>query len=333
VKGNMKTFGHLKLAVAGTALVLQGLGQPAAAQAYPAKPVHITSSFASGAATDITARMVADKLSKYWSQPVTLEPRPGASGLIALRAVKRAQADGYELLMSGGGTLTIAPALMKNPEFNTLADFEPVSLIFKAPFFVVVPAASPYKSMRELIEAARVAPNKVSYGSVYQGAPTHLSSAMLGHLAGVQMLPVFYKETGQLNQSLVNGDLNFALWNRGTVLPLVKAGKLRFLAIVARARMAEEPGVPTTEESGAPAGYNEFTSWTAFLAPKGTPQPVLQKISADVGRALAEPDVKERFRTLGVEPAPMTPAQMTEHVRNELRLYAEIVKATGIAMQ
>lgn len=323
---------RFRLALCGV-LALSVVPQ-AAAQGFPSKRVHITSSFGSGAATDTTARMVADKLSGYWGQPVVLEPRPGASGVIALMQIRdNAAPDGHELLVSGGGTLTIAPTVAKKPRYDTLADFEPISLIFRAPFFVVVAASSPYKSMRDLIEAARVAPNKVSYGSVYPGAPTHLSSATLAHLTGTTMLPVFFKEPGQLNVSLINREIDFALWNRGTVLPLVKAGKLRYLAIVARSRMAEEPDVPTTVESGAPAQYNEFTSWTALLAPRGTPKHVVEKISADVRRALAEPDVRERFRNFGVEPAPMTPDQMRELVSQELRQYKDIVKATGIELQ
>lgn len=330
----MVTLRFLKLVLASVVagLALQQVAPQAMAQAFPSKLVHITSAYSTGTGPDITARIVADKLARYWNQQVILESRPGANGLIAIGATKKASADGHELLLLGGGMLTIAPSLVKNLPYDPVNDFVPVSLIFRAPFFLVVSSSGPFKSMQDLIAAARANPGKVSYGSTFVGDPPHLAGALLAHLTGTKMLVVPFKESVQLNTAIVNGDISFSFWILGSVLPLVKAGKLKLLALAASSRTASEPDVPTLSETDGLAGF-EIASWTALVAPRGTPPEVAQRISADVAKALSEPDVKERFRGLGLDPAPTTPAEMARIVRSGLEQYADIIKRTGITSE
>lgn len=329
--GHLK-FRNLVLACALVGLVLAQAAPRAVAQTFPTKVVRITSMYPTGGTPDITARVVADKLARYWEKPVILEPRPGGNGLIAINAFKNMAADGHELLLLGGGNLSMAPNVVKNLAYDPINDFVPVSLIFRAPFVIVVSSAGPYKSMPDLIAAAKANPDKISYGSLFVGSPQHLGGAMLAMLTGTSMLPIHFKEASMLNTSILNGDISFAAWTFGSVMSLVRSGRLKVLGVAARSRMASEPEVPTILEAGGPAGY-EVDSWTAFLAPRGTSPALASRISADVARALAEADVKERFRGLALDPAPTAPDEMTNIIRGELARYADIVKRSGITVE
>jgi len=302
------------------------------AQAFPTKTVRITSMYPTGGTPDITTRVVADKLARYWDKPVILEPRPGGNGLIAINALKNKAADDHELLLLGGGNLSIAPNVVKNLPYDPINDFVPVSLIFRAPMVLVVSSTGPYKSMQDLIAAARANPEKISYGSLFVGSPGHLGGALLAMLTDTRMLAVQFKELSMVNSSIANGDVSFFVVTLGSVLPLVRAGRLKVLGVTARSRMASEPDIPTIVEAGGPAGY-ELDSWTALLAPRGTPPELARRISADVARALSEADVKERFRSLVLDPAPTTPDEMSNIIRAELARYADIVKRSGITVE
>ena len=325
-------FRNLVLAGAVVGLVLAQASPEAAAQAFPIRVVRITSMYPTGGTPDITARVVADKLARYWDKPVILEPRPGGNGLIAINAFKNMAADGHELLLLGGGNLSMAPNVVKNLAYDPINDFVPVSLIFRAPFVLVVSSTGPYKTMQGLSAAARANPERISYGSLFVGSPQHLGGAMLAMLTDTKMLPIHFKEASMLNTSIVNGDISFAAWTFGSVMSLVRSGRLKVLGVAARSRMASEPEVPTILEAGGPAGY-EVDSWTAFLAPRGTPPEVARRVSADIARALAEADVKERFRGFALDPAPTTPDEMAKIIRAELARYANIVKRSGITVE
>lgn len=329
--GHLK-FRNLVLACALVGLVLAQAAPRAVAQTFPTKVVRITSMYPTGGTPDITARVVADKLARYWEKPVILEPRPGGNGLIAINAFKNMAADGHELLLLGGGNLSMAPNVVKNLAYDPINDFVPVSLIFRAPFVIVVSSAGPYKSMPDLIAVAKANPDKISYGSLFVGSPQHLGGAMLAMLTGTSMLPIHFKEASMLNTSILNGDISFAAWTFGSVMSLVRSGRLKVLGVAARSRMASEPEVPTILEAGGPAGY-EVDSWTALLAPRGMSPVLARRISADVARALAEADVKERFRSLALDPAPTAPDEMTNIIRGELARYADIVKRSGITVE
>lgn len=315
------------LAVLGAAALVAA--RPAAAQSFPNRPVRFVSAYPSGGTPDVSTRLIAEKLAIYWKQPVTVEPRPGGDGQIAIEALRRVPPDGYNLIVLGNGHLAISPSLVKNLKYDPVGDFAPASLIFTAPFLITVSAGGPYGSVPELIAAARANPGKLAYGSINQGSIQQIAGALLAHATGTTMFPVFYKEGTQLNTGIANGDLAFAFWTLGSASAMVNAKKLKFIAIAAPARLASHPDIPTVAEAGGPPGL-DISSWVGALAIKGTPADVLERISADMVRAMNEPDVKEKFRALGLETAPSTPQGMAKFMGDEIAKYADIVRKTGV---
>jgi tripartite-type tricarboxylate transporter receptor subunit TctC len=299
------------------------------AQSFPAKPVKILSPFPTGITPDTAARLVADRLSKTWGQPVIVEPRPGANGFIAIGAAKKAAADGYELLLLSNAHLAINPHVFKSIPYDPEADFLPISLIYRAPFFVVLSTSGPYRSIQDLVAAAKADPQKVTYSTPYIGSPPHLGGAMLAALTDTKMTAIHYKEGPAIYTGVANGDISFTVATAGSATPLVKAGKLKLLAIAAPARLPSQSDVPTVAEAGGPAGYT-VESWSAFLAPRGTPPEVLRRVASDMAAALKEPELVERFRNLGIEPVSTSPEGAADIVRSELRRYGEIVRRAGV---
>jgi len=300
----------------------------AAAQEFPSKPLRIISAYPTGISPDIATRVVADQISRGWNQQVIVDPRPGGNGFIAIGAVKRAPADGYELLLVGVAHLAVNPNLFKSVPYDPENDFAPVSPIYRTRFLVVVSTSGPYQTINDLVAAAKSAPDKVSYSSPYVGSPPHFGGALLAHLTGTQMLHVPFKEGPQLYTAVANGDVSFSVASAGSATPLVKAGKLKYLLAAAPSRIATLPDVPTAAEVGLP-GY-EVDAWIGLVAPRGTPAEIVQRLNREVVRALAQPETQERFRGLGVEPAPASPAQMAEMIRADLQRYRALVKQTGI---
>ena len=316
-----------------TAFAVVFTAQPSGAQspgaAFPSRPVRITSPFPTGLTPDVTLRMVAEKLSRTWNQPVIVEARPGGNGLIAIGALKKASADGHELLLLTNAHLSINPHLLKSPPYNAEADFAPVSTMFTAPFFLVVSATGPYKSIQDLVAAARASPGRITYSSPSVGSIPHLGGAMLAHLTGTQMTAVHFKEGAPMFTTIVNGDVSFIVSTAGSAAALIKAGKLRYLAAVRPARYVGEPDVPTVREAGGPPQFDVET-WGGVVAPKAVPADVIRRLGADFARALAEPDLRERFRALGFEAKSSTPAEMAALIRSESGRYGELVKKIGI---
>jgi len=317
-----------RLAAWAAAIALGGAG-PAVAQTYPTKAVHIVSPYPTGISPDVAARLVGERLSKAWGQPVVVEPRPGANGFIAIGAAKKAAPDGHELLLVGNAHLTINPHVFKNIPYDPEQDFIPVSLIYRAPFFIVVAANGPYRTLPDLVAAARANPERITYSTPYVGSLPHLGGAMLAALTDTKMQAVHFKEGPQIYTSVANGDVSFSVASAGSATPLVKAGRLKFLAIAAPERLASQPDVPTIKEAGGPAGY-EVESWVGFVAPRGTPPELARRIAADVAAALADPELRERYRNLGLEPVATSGAAMAELIRTDLRRNGDIVKRAAI---
>jgi tripartite-type tricarboxylate transporter receptor subunit TctC len=304
----------------------------ACAQSFPSKPVRIMSVFAAGLSPDIYLRVVADKLGRYWGQQVIVEPRPGGNGLVGINALKKAVPDGHELLLLGNVHLTMNPLLVKTPQYDAENDFVPVTYIAQAPFFMYVAGNSPYRSVADIVAAAKKDPEKIIYSTPYSGSPPHLGGAVLALQTGTKMLAVHFKEGSQINTAVVNGDVAFTITTAGSAAPMVKSGHLRTLALAAPQRSPDAPEVPTVEESGGPKGF-EVEAWASLVAPRGTPIEVANRIAADIARALAEPDVRERYKALGVLPASTTPADMTRRIRTALKSNAEIVQRLGITAE
>ncbi len=312
--------------VAAASLALAGL---AAAQGFPSKLVKIESPYSSGAAPAIFMHLMAEKLSRAWGREVIVETKPGASGFIAIEEVKNAPPDGYTLIQMANSHAAINPPLYgaKLP-YDPQKDFVPVATVFNTPFFVTVSSSGPYQSVPALIAAARAEPGKLSYGSSYVGSPSHLGAAEFEYLTGTRMVHVPFKDQSQMYVQIANGDLAWAFSTLGSALPLLKAGRLKLIAIAAEKRLPTLPDVPTMGEAGGPNGQI-VDSWMGLLAPSGTPAPVVRTINATVNKVLVDPDVLERLKTFGFEPKSTTPEQFAELIRSDLKRYTEIVRRTG----
>jgi tripartite-type tricarboxylate transporter receptor subunit TctC len=226
-----------------TALILGLAGLPVHAQvsAFPSKPVRITSPFPTGLAVDVSIRLIAERLSRSWGQQVIVDARPGGNGLIAIGAVKKAPADGHDLLVVANSYMTINPNLIKGLPYDPEKDFAPVSLVSRAPFFVVASATGPYKSLQDLIAAAKTNPGRVTYSSPGVGSAPHIGGALLAYLSGTQMTAVHFKDSAPMFTSIVNGDVSFIVSTVGSAAPLIKAGKLRYIAAASPARLTWNP--------------------------------------------------------------------------------------------
>ena len=300
----------------------------AQAQAFPHKLVKISAPYSSGAAPAIFTRLLADKLARSWGQQVIVDARPGASGFIAIDALKKAAPDGHEILVVSNAHVAINPALYRSLPYDPEKDFVPAAMLYRTPFFVTVAAAGPFQNVPALIAAARADPGKISYGSSYVGSPSHLGAADFAYRTGTSMIHAPYKDQSQMYVAIANGDLGWAFSTLGSALPLIKAGRLRLIAIAARQRLKILPEVPTVDEAGGPAGF-EVEGWLALVVPRGTPPEAVRRINADVNRQLADPELLERMQAFGFEPAPGTPEQLAELFRADAKKYGELVRRSG----
>jgi len=308
--------------------VALGIAASASAQSFPSRPVRIVSPYSAGAGPTLFLRMLAEPLSKAWSQPVIVDARPGASGFTAIDLAKRAAPDGHELLIVSDAHLAINPALFAQLPYDPERDLVPVARIYRTPFFVVVRSDGPYADVPALVAAAKARPGHVSYGSQYVGSPSHLGSAEIAYLTGTTMIHVPFSDQPQLYIAIANGDVDWALSTIASAQALVGAGRLRFLAIAGPRRSPALPDVPTLAETGGPAGL-EVTSWLALMAPRGTPDEVVRRIHADVTRALDEPAVRDKLAAFGFEAAPGTPEEVVRARRAGAARYGEIIRRIG----
>jgi tripartite-type tricarboxylate transporter receptor subunit TctC len=305
-----------------------GMATFAFAQPFPSRLVKITAPYSAGAGPAVFTRAMADKLSKLWGQPVIVDAKPGASGFIAIEAVKNAAPDGHELLVVSDAHVAINPALYKRLPYDPQKDFVPVAMFYHTPFYLAVATAGPYQSVPALIAAAKKDPGAVSYGSSYVGSPSHLGSAEFESLTGTKMIHAPYKDQSQMYVGIANGDVGWAFTTLGSALPLMQAGRIKLIAIAAPQRSNVQPDVPTLAEAGGPATM-VVGAWLAVVAPRGTPPAVVRKINADVNKVLADPDILQQMRTLGFDPAPETPEQLADEIRADAKKYGELVRRTG----
>ncbi len=319
--------------IAYAAIIALGLtsGAQTQAQTFPTKPVRFITPFPVGSGPEGVLRLVADKLSKTWGQPVTVENRPGGNGFIAINAFKAGATDGHDLIQLDNVHLTAYPHLFKKLPYDAAKDFEPLTPLFKAYFFTTVAVNSKYKNMADLIADAKANPGKLNYGSWSVGNPVHLGSARLEIATGTDMQHVIFKETSQLYTSVATGDLNFALGSNATAGALQRAGKIRFLAVAAPKRLAAFPDVPTFAEAGGPKDF-EVSGWTTVAAPAGLPKAIAEKIQRDIEKALAEPDIREKFVSFGYEPFTATREQFGQYIKAESTRFADVIQKTKAAL-
>jgi len=318
------------LAFAGGVLALSAA--LAQAQNFPGKMVRITSPFPAGLTPDVITRVVADKLGRAWGQQVVVEARPGANGLIAIGAFKKAAPDGHELLLLPNAQLTLNPHIIKAIPYDPENDFVPVTMLYRTAFLVAVSATGPYRSIRDLIAAARANPERITYSTPFVGSGPHVGGALLAYLTHTKMVPVHFKEGAQMFTSIINGDVAFIVSTSGSAASLVRAGRIRYLAVAGPARLESDPGVPAIGEAGGPADF-EVDTWGGIVAPRGTPQELARRIAADIAKAMTEPDVRERYRAVGFEAKSSTPAEMGDLIRTELRRYGDLAKRIGITSE
>ena len=271
----------------------------AVAQPYPAKPVRWVSPWPPGGANDIFSRAIAKKLAEAFGQPVVVENRPGAAGAIGTEAVAKAPADGYVLTLGSSPTHAIAPSLNPNLPYDPLRDFEAVTLVAVVPNVLVVNPSLPVTSVRELIALAKQRPGTLNFASAGNGTSQHLSAELFKVMAGVNMVHIPYKGTAPALAELLAGQVQLAFDNIPALLPHIQAGRLRALAVTPATRSVSLPDLPTVAEAGLP-GY-DASVWYGVFVPAGTPRPVVQRLHAEIARALAAPDLKGRMAAMGAE--------------------------------
>ncbi len=301
------------------------IASQALAQTFPTKPVRIITPFPVGSGPEGVVRLLADKLSRTWGQPVLVENKPGGNGFIAIDAFKRGTSDGHDLIQLDNVHLSAYPHLFKKLPYDAQKDFEPLLPLFKTYFFFAVANDSKYKSVGDIIADAKAHPGKLNYGSWSVGNPVHLGSALFETVTGTEMQHVIYKETTMLYTGVASGELSFAMGTNATAGAMFRAGKVRYVGIAAPKRVAAFPNVPTVGEAGGPVNF-EVSGWTAIAAPKGVPKAVAEKIQRDIEKALSEPDIKEKFASFAYESFPLSREQFGQYILSESARYGEIIK-------
>ena len=304
--------------------------QGAAAQAYPSQMIRMIAGFPAGGGIDLLARMLAEPL-KALGQPVVVENRTGAGGNIAAEFVARAPADGYTLLMGNIGTHAVNVSLFAKLPYDSIADFTPVAMLADYPFLVVVNNDLPAKSIEELVALLKSQPGKIDYASAGSGTGQHLASELFKMMTGTEMKHVPYRGAQPAYQDVISGRVPVFFDNMSTSMSLARANKVRALAVTSKKRSALMPELPTIEEAGVP-GY-EYHTWFGLWAPKGTPQPVIDRLNAEVVKALADPLVKQRIADGAGEPATMALKDIEPFMQAEIAKWAEVVKRAGIKVE
>ena len=307
---------------------------PAFAQApaaYPNKPIRMIVPLAAGSAVDNAARILAQKMSQNIGQSIVVENQPGAAGLIGAERVAKSPADGYTLGGFNDSIMTMVPHLQAKMPWDILKDFEPVSLVATVEWGLVVPAGAPERSAADLIENARRAPGKLNYSSGGNGSPQHIAMALFASQARVTMTHVPYKGATQAAMGVGGNEVHAAFQGIATVNSLIKAGKVKLIGVTTPKPMPQFPDVPTVAESGLP-GF-EFNSWFAVMAPAGTPKPILQFLAAEVTKALADAEVRDKLIAQGLTPRGTTPDELGVATRSQLSRYGQLIKQAGITAE
>jgi len=314
-----------------SALLVLFAAQTASAQStFPNRPIKILVGFTPGTAPDVVARILADRFAEDWGAPVVIENLPGAGSNIATERVAKATADGYTLLMGGNGALVINPSLFETLPFDPVKDFAPISQVFIAANVLVLPPEQPVKSVADLVALAKADPGKLSYAHAGVGTSQQLAAELFKYMAHVDIKGVPYRGTTAFMPDLLANRITLSFANITNVMPLVREGKLRALAITSIKRSALAPDLPTMAESGYP-GF-EAVPWFGLLAPAGTPQNVIDKVHDETVKVMAMPEVRKRFDELGLESVGNTPAEFAAVIKKETPEWAKVIKDADIKL-
>jgi tripartite-type tricarboxylate transporter receptor subunit TctC len=309
------------------ALLLCIVALPASAQTWPEKPVRLVVPFAPGGGTDIAARLIAERLSERLGKTVVVENRPGANGAIAGELVARAAPDGYTFLVATTSGHAFAPALGVKLPYDPIADFAPVALFGTFPTVLVVHPGVRAATIAEFIALALAEPGKLNYGSAGNGSTNHMVMELIAQARGLQMVHVPYRGAGPAGQDLLAGQIQAMVDSVAAALPNIEAGKLRALAVSTDHRQPTLANVPTLREAGIDVVY---AGWTAIVAPARTPEAVIARLNREVGAALADPKVRERYVQLGIEPATMPADALGRFMVADKERWTEVVRRAGI---
>ncbi|MBO1114076.1 Bug family tripartite tricarboxylate transporter substrate binding protein [Bordetella petrii] len=317
---------RMQCARAAAAMML-GLACAAAQGAWPDRPVRLVVSSGAGGSADILARSLAEKLAQALGQPFIVENRPGAGGHLGAAQVARSPADGYVFLVSGSPTHSVGPHLYKNLTYDPMRDVPPVAMVAIAPNLLVVNPDLPVKSVAQLVALAKQRPGELTYSSAGRGTSGHLAGAMLQNMAHVRIKHVPYKSGPEAVTAVLAGNVSMTFFTMPSVLPQVRAGKLRALAVTSRTRTALAPSVPTVAEAGYP-GF-EALAWYGLFAPRDTPREAVTRLSAEIERIVRDPDMKARLTGLGAEPHYLDAAQLEAYVAVESPKWKTLIDAFG----
>ena len=298
-----------------------------AQDAWPSKPIRLVIPFPAGGATDILGRIVAGELNKAFGVSVIPDNRAGAGGNIGTEAVARSAPDGYTLLMCTVGTQSINASLYSKVAFDPIKDFAPVTLVATVPNVLVVNPSVKANNVKELIALAKSQPGRLNYGSSGNGSSVHLSGELFKSMTGVFMTHIPYRGSAPAVADLLAGQVDLMFDNLPSVMPHIKAGKLRALAVTTARRSVSLPDVPTIAEAGVP-GY-EATSWFGVVAPAGTPAPVVARLQQTIAKALGAPEVREKLSGQGAEPVGNSPEAFAQYIRAEIAKWAKVIKVSG----
>lgn len=322
---------HRRLILTGAIGLAAGAASAQPAARFPERPVRMVVPFAPGGSTDIFARLVAAKMSEDLGQQIVVDNKPGAGGNIGAEAVARSAPEGYTLLVGTPGPLTINPNLMKSMPYDPARDLVGVGQIVNVQSVLVVNPATGIASVHELIDRARAQPGKLSYASPGLGSSPNLAMELFAAQAGIRIESIQYKSDSQALTDVMSGQVPIMIANIAGVLPHIRSGKLRALAVAGPRRSALLPDVPTVSEAGL-AGY-AVTGWAGLLAPAGTPSPVIEQLNRALNKALAAPDVVAKIEQQSAEPAPVSPKAFDVFMADERARWAEVIKRTGISVE
>jgi tripartite-type tricarboxylate transporter receptor subunit TctC len=299
-------------------------------QPYPSRPVTILNGFPPGGITDGAVRMLASGLAKGLGQPVVVENRPGAAGTIAAGAVARAAPDGHTLLFGVAANLAVGPATLKHPPYDPSTAFTAIGEMARGPYIWIVRADHPAGDMKEFIAWTRANPGKTHYASPGQGSQHHLAVELLKQRTGASLAHVPYKGGSALQAAILGGEVQAMLESPGSYVAHIRAGKLRALAVTGSRRLAALPDVPTLEEQGVPG--LEVNSWWGIVGPAGMDPAVVRRLNAEMGRVLAEPELKGLLEKMTIEPSPSTPEAFAAYIRSEHARWKAFAASSGIAL-
>jgi tripartite-type tricarboxylate transporter receptor subunit TctC len=317
----------LGLAAAAVALLAADLST-AAAESYPDKPIKLLVPFGPGGPPDVATRIIADWLSSHLGT-VVVENHPGAGGTMAGRVVAQAPADGYTLMTATAGSLAISPQLYKDAGIDPIKDFAAVAMVSSAPLVVAINPSIPAHSVKELVAYAKANPGKLNYGAVI-GTPPHMCGEMFKHITGANIVFVPYKTASQATIDVLAGQMNMTFEGTTAIVPHVKSGEVRALAVTSPARIAEIPDVPTMDELGYPGMPPD--SWQAIVAPAGTPPAIVAKINKVVNEGLATPELQDKLKRLGGEPQPKSVADFAAFIADQYKRWGEVIRITGVTL-